>query len=191
MKPYLKIRYVLDWLFALAIFPFCIPLLIIISVGQFFVFGDILFTQQRTGLKGRIFTIFKFKTMFDDMTLQELERIPSWGQFLRKTGLDELPQILNILSGTMVFIGPRPLLPEYDALYSEVQKQRLNIKPGITGLAQAMHRNDTSWNLRFREDLYYVTQASVVLDLKIIYRSLRQLLNRKSEAILPPFDGNE
>ena len=189
MKPYLQIRYCLDWTLALVLLPLCIPFFVLISLVQFFVFGDIVFTQQRSGLKGEVFTLFKFKTMMDDENLTEQERIPSWGKFLRNTGLDELPQILNILSGTMAFIGPRPLLPEYNSLYSSEQKQRLLIKPGITGYAQAYFRNKTSWIQRFEHDVYYVRHASMFLDLKILYRSLLQLLRAKPQDILEKFKG--
>ncbi len=190
MNGYLKIRYVFDWLFALVLFPFCIPVFFIITFVQFYVFGDIIFIQQRTGLHGRIFTLFKFKTMIDDESLPEKERIPAWGKFLRNSGLDELPQILNILSGDMVFIGPRPLLPQYTKLYSAQQARRTHVKPGLTGYAQALHRNDTTWEQRFEHDVYYVHRASPILDLKIIWKSLQQL-NKGDQKILEPFEGNK
>ncbi len=190
MKLYLRIRYLFDWLFALALLPILIPLFFIISFIQFYVFEEVLFTQERSGLNGEIFTLFKFKTMNDDESKTETERIPAWGRFLRNSGLDELPQVLNILSGSMVFIGPRPLLPQYDNLYSTEHRKRLEIKPGITGYAQAIHRNNTSWQQRFGDDVFYVKEASLILDLEIIYKSVMQILSGKEQDILPPFDGS-
>ena len=190
MKSYLRIRYIFDWIFALILLPLCIPIFLLITLVQFYVFEEVLFIQQRSGLHGKVFSLFKFKTMLDDETISEQQRIPPWGKFLRKTGIDELPQLLNILSGTMAFIGPRPLLPQYDNLYNPQQRERLLIKPGITGYAQAKDRNDTSWQQRFDHDNFYVHHASLNLDLKIIYNSIKQIMISKDQNILPPFDGN-
>lgn len=162
----------------------------IISLIQFFVFGEIIFVQQRSGLNGRVFTLFKFISMHDDEEKTEEERIPVWGRWMRRTGLDELPQLLNIISGEMAFIGPRPLLAEYNALYNLQQKERLNIKPGITGYAQATHRNDTTWKQRFEHDVYYVKHASLWLDLKILIKSFLRILRGSPSIIMNKFEGN-
>ncbi len=190
MNRYLKIRYLFDRLIALLVLPLCIPILMIISLIQFFVFGEIIFVQQRSGLNGRVFTLFKFISMQYDEEKTEEERIPAWGRWMRRTGLDELPQLLNIISGEMAFIGPRPLLAEYNALYNLQQKERLNIKPGITGYAQATHRNDTTWKQRFEHDLYYVKHASLWLDLKILTKSFLHILRGSPSIIMNKFEGN-
>ena len=190
MNQYLKIRYLFDRLFALLLLPLCIPILMIISLIQFFVFGEIIFVQQRSGLHGKVFTLFKFISMNEDEEKTEEERTPAWGRWMRRTGLDELPQLLNIISGEMAFIGPRPLLPEYNSKYSLQQKERLNIKPGITGYAQATHRNDTTWKQRFEHDVYYVKHASLVLDLEIIFKSILQIFKGSPSKIMNPFEGN-
>ncbi len=190
MNRYLKIRYLFDRLIALLVLPLCIPILMIISLIQFFVFGEIIFVQQRSGLNGKVFTLFKFISMQYDEEKTEEERIPAWGRWMRRTGLDELPQLLNIISGEMAFIGPRPLLAEYNALYNLQQKERLNIKPGITGYAQATHRNDTTWKQRFEHDLYYVKHASLWLDLKILTKSFLHILRGSPSIIMNKFEGN-
>lgn len=190
MNRYLKIRYVFDRLIALLLLPLCIPILMIISLIQFFVFGEIVFVQQRSGLHGKVFTLFKFISMFDDEAKSEEERIPAWGRWMRRTGLDELPQLLNIISGEMAFIGPRPLLTEYNSLYNLQQKERLNVKPGLTGYAQATYRNDTTWNQRFEHDVYYVKHASIMLDLKIFGKSIVHILKGSPSIIMNRFEGN-
>lgn len=130
--------------------------------------------------------------MNEDEEKTEEERTPAWGRWMRRTGLDELPQLLNIISGEMAFIGPRPLLPEYNSKYSLQQKERLNIKPGITGYAQATHRNDTTWKQRFEHDVYYVKHASLGLDLVILYQSALQIFFKsKEQIILPKFNGDD
>lgn len=191
MNRYLKIRYLFDRVIALLLLPLCIPILMIISLIQFFVFGEIIFVQHRSGLNGRVFTLFKFISMYDDDEKSEEDRIPAWGRWMRRTGLDELPQLLNIISGEMAFIGPRPLLTEYNSLYNLQQKERLNIKPGLTGFAQATHRNDTTWKQRFEHDVYYVKHASLWLDLKILTKSFLNILSGSPSIIMNRFEGNK
>lgn len=187
MNNYLRIRYVFDRLFALVLILLLSPVILLLSLITFYTQGEILFAQNRSGLRGKPFTMLKFKTMTDDATLPEPQRINAWGQWLRKTGLDELPQLFHVASGSMVFIGPRPLLPAYDERYNGVQKLRLNIKPGLTGYAQAMHRNRTTWEQRFEDDVYYVKHASLWLDIKILFHSLKRITDTQPEPILDEF----
>lgn len=142
------------------------------------------FTQKRQGYKGRFFTIYKFKTMNDQrdasgQLLPDAQRLSAWGIFLRKSNLDELPQLINVLRGDLSFVGPRPLLPEYDTLYSTEERRRMEVKPGITGWAQIHGRNDISWKNKFKLDLYYVQNQSFYLDIKILVLTFWSLLSLK------------
>jgi len=175
---------------ALVLIPVCIPLMVVISIVQFYIYADILFIQKRSGRNGKVFTLYKFITMKDIPGIPESMRIPAWGRFLRKTGLDELPQIINIILGNMAFIGPRPLLPDYDAKYSGEEKKRLQILPGITGYSQALHRNDIKWEERLKQDIFYVHNASFLLDIKIIAHTIRQIFSKKPDLIMEPFQGS-
>tara|TARA_B110000263_G_scaffold185820_1_gene163433 strand:+ start:506 stop:1099 length:594 start_codon:yes stop_codon:yes gene_type:complete len=144
------------------------------------------FIQERPGLNGRIFKIIKFKTMNDiklknEVPLSDGERISKFGWFLRKTSLDEIPQLLNILKGDMSLVGPRPLLPEYLDLYTQEQKKRHNIKPGITGWAQINGRNLLDWDKKIEYDIWYTENISFYLDVKIFFLTIVKVL--KSEGI--------
>ena len=135
--------------------------------------GHPFFIQQRPGKDGRIFKIIKFRTMvnkFDNagMLLPDAERITCFGDFFRKTSLDEIPQLINVMKGDMSTIGPRPLLVEYLPLYNDFQKRRHNVRPGITGWAQVNGRNAISWEQKFEYDIYYVDNMSIKLDIKIL-----------------------
>ncbi len=145
------------------------------------------FLQQRPGLNGLPFTIIKFKTMRDsnspDLSVKtENERITRVGKFLRKTSLDELPQLWNVLVGHMSLIGPRPLLMEYLPLYSPVQNERHRVKPGITGWAQVHGRNETDWKERLEMDVWYTRNVSLALDLKILAKTISKLLYSTSNS---------
>jgi undecaprenyl phosphate N,N'-diacetylbacillosamine 1-phosphate transferase len=148
--------------------------------------GSVLFVQPRIGKNEKVFKVYKFRTMNnkrgpDGELLPDAERLTSIGRFVRKTSLDELPQLFNIVRGDMSFIGPRPLLPEYLPYYNEKQRKRHLVKPGITGLAQVNGRNLTTWEKRFEFDVSYVENVSLLLDLKIFFKTIVKVV--KSEGI--------
>ena len=163
--------------------------------------GKAFFTQDRPGKNGKIFKIIKFKTMNDKKDtsgnlLSDAERLTFLGSYIRKTSLDELPQLFNVLIGDMSLIGPRPLLPEYLSLYTERQTIRHHIKPGITGWAQINGRNAVEWEKKFMFDVWYVENLSFLLDLQIMFLTLKKVLklegvNREGEATNIAFKGNE
>ena len=148
--------------------------------------GSVFFFQKRPGKNEQIFKVVKFKTMTDKKDkngnlLPDADRLTNLGKFVRKTSLDELPQLINVLKGDMSLIGPRPLLPEYLDLYTPIQKRRHLVKPGITGWAQVNGRNAISWRKKFEYDTWYVENISFILDLKIIALTVLKVL--KSEGI--------
>ena len=139
--------------------------------------GKPFFFQLRPGKDERIFRIIKFKTMNDKKDehgnlLPDAKRLTPIGKFIRKTSLDEIPQLINVLKGDMSLIGPRPLLPEYLPLYSEEQKKRHFVRPGITGWAQVNGRNAISWEKKFEYDVWYVEHISFSLDIKILFKTI-------------------
>ncbi len=141
------------------------------------------FYQERPGYKGKIFKIIKFKSMTDERDadgnlLPNDKRITKAGAFVRKTSLDELPQLFNVLKGDMALIGPRPLMPRYLELYSKEQMRRHDVRPGITGWAQVNGRNNITWTKKFELDVWYVDHVSLWLDLKIIYMTVMKVLKR-------------
>jgi len=162
--------------------------------------GQIFFTQLRPGKYGRPFRLIKFKTMNDrrdehGKLLPDALRLTPVGKFIRKTSLDELPQLINVLKGEMSLVGPRPLLMEYLTLYSTEQARRHGVRPGITGWAQVNGRNALSWSEKFRFDCWYVDQQSFLLDLKIllltVVRVLRaQGISGEGSVTMTKFDGN-
>lgn len=160
------------------------PLLIIVCLLIIKNLGfPIVFTQSRPGKDGKIFKIIKFRTMLntkdnDGNLLPDDKRITTFGTMLRKSSLDELPELLNVLKGDMSIVGPRPLLVEYLPLYSKFQAKRHNIRPGITGWAQINGRNSISWNEKFAYDVWYVENQSILLDLKIIFKTVLKVLDR-------------
>jgi lipopolysaccharide/colanic/teichoic acid biosynthesis glycosyltransferase len=146
--------------------------------------GKPFFFQIRPGKNGRLFKIIKFKTMNDKKDsegnlLSDEYRLTKIGAFVRKTSLDEIPQLLNVLKGDMSLIGPRPLLPEYLPLYNESQRRRHEVKPGITGWAQVNGRNAISWEQKFEYDVWYVENVSFLLDLKILYQTIKKVFKRE------------
>jgi len=162
--------------------------------------GKPFFLQKRPGRNGKIFTIIKFKTMNDKVDSQgellpDHLRLTYFGSLVRKTSIDEIPQLLNVLKGDMSLIGPRPLLEEYLPLYNEYQSNRHKVKPGITGWAQVNGRNAISWERKFELDIWYTENLSFFLDLKIILMTFLKVLQRKgiSASVLitmEPFKGN-
>lgn len=176
------------------------PLFIIITVGLYFAnAGKPFFFQARPGKEGKIFKIVKFKTMndkkdVDGNLLSDEVRLTKIGSFVRKTSLDEIPQLLNVVKGEMSLIGPRPLLTNYLHLYDDFQKRRHEVKPGITGWAQVNGRNAISWDKKFEFDVYYVDNISFLLDCKIILKTIQKVImsdgiNATDSATIEPFHG--
>jgi undecaprenyl phosphate N,N'-diacetylbacillosamine 1-phosphate transferase len=159
----------------------------------------ILFRQLRPGYKEKIFGIYKFRTMTNEVDangelLPDEQRLKGIGKFIRTTSLDELPQLFNVLKGEMSFVGPRPLLVEYLPLYNEEQKRRHDVLPGITGWAQVNGRNAISWEQKFEYDLWYVDNQSFLLDVKILWMTFLKVIRRKdisssSSATMEKFKG--
>lgn len=158
------------------------------------------FTQDRPGKNGKVFKLIKFKTMSDKRDAQgnllpDAERLTKVGKWVRSTSLDELPQLINVLKGDMSLIGPCPLLIKYLPLYSETQKRRHEVKPGITGWAQVNGRNAISWNKKFEYDVWYVDHLSFLLDCKIVWRTIKKVIIREgissdTSVTMEPFKGN-
>ncbi len=165
------------------------PVFIVVTIALYFAnSGKPFFFQLRPGKDERIFKIVKFKTMNDKTNengelLPDTERLTSIGAFVRKTSLDEIPQLINVLKGDMSIIGPRPMLPEYLPLYSEKHKRRHNVRPGITGLAQVKGRNQMKFSERFDNDVYYVENISLGLDIKIIILTIKSVLFKSSTIV--------
>lgn len=177
------------------------PVFIIVTIGLYFVNdGKPFFFQKRPGKNERIFSIIKFKTMNDKRDsqgnlLSDAERLTAMGTFVRKTSLDELPQLINVLKGDMAIVGPRPLLPQYLPLYNEVQRRRHEVRPGITGWAQVNGRNAISWAKKFELDVWYVENLSLLFDLKILFLTakkviIREGISQEGQATMEPFKGN-
>lgn len=171
------------------------PVFIIISIYLYFSNkGSIFFTQQRPGKNEKIFSIMKFKTMNDkkDATgelLPDKERITALGTFLRKSSLDEIPQLINVLKGDMSLIGPRPLLVSYLPFYTQREKLRHTVRPGISGLAQVSGRNNLDWNTRLEMDVSYVEQLSLGMDINIILKTIKKVIKR--DDIVVALDPNK
>lgn len=157
------------------------PVFIIVTIGLYFANqGKPFFFQKRPGKDGKIFEIIKFKTMNDkkDVSgalLPDAVRLTEIGAFVRKTSLDEIPQLINVIKGEMSLIGPRPLLPEYLSLYNDHQRRRNDVKPGITGWAQVNGRNTISWEQKFEYDVWYVDHCSFLLDMKILLMTVKKV----------------
>ncbi|MGB0175865.1 MAG: sugar transferase [Owenweeksia sp.] len=166
-----------------------LPVFFILGFLQLFFFPEIFFTQQRIGKNEIPFRLFKFRSMHSRNP--GAPDIPAWGHFLRRTSLDEIPQLFNILRGDMNFVGPRPLLPEYLPLYTERQRKRHVVKPGLTGWAQVKGRGNLSWKEQFELDVWYVENRSVATDLKVIGLTVIKMLQASDDEvkIRPPFNG--
>lgn len=177
------------------------PLLLLVTLGLCIAnSGKPFFFQKRPGKHEKIFSIVKFKTMNDRKDakgnlLPDSKRLTRIGKIVRKTSLDELPQLLNVLKGDMSLVGPRPLLPQYLALYNETQKKRHLVRPGITGWAQVNGRNAISWEQKFELDVWYVDHQSFSLDLQILIRTVKKVfksegINTQGQATTTPFTGS-
>ena len=162
--------------------------------------AGVFFTQERPGKDGKIFKVIKFKSMTDEkdengVLLPNEQRITKVGAFIRKTSIDELPQLFNVLKGDMALIGPRPLRVEYLPLYSAEQARRHEVRPGITGWAQVNGRNAISWTKKFEYDVWYVDHVSFLLDIKIFYMTVEKVIKRSDinsgdRIGIEPFNGN-
>lgn len=190
MISYAFIKRVFDFSFAIVL---VFPILAIISICAFLIkaedHGSIFYLSGRLGKNGRIFKMFKLRTMKlnapdfrnkDGSTFNSIDdpRLTRIGKFLRKSSLDELPQIFNILLGDMSFIGPRPDLPEHIKCYNSIEMKKLNVCPGISGYNQAFFRNSIEWKERLKNDVFYVENISLLLDLKIFYRTIKGIIKK-------------
>jgi undecaprenyl phosphate N,N'-diacetylbacillosamine 1-phosphate transferase len=174
----------LDVILSLILIIFLFPVMILLFFLIWFVIGFPIFKQKRPGLNNKIFTIYKFKTLYDTFNnIHESKRQNSLGNFLRKTGLDELPQLFNILKNDMSIAGPRPLLLEYLKRYSKYEKKRHLVKPGITGLAQVNPELSgvKSWNKSIKLDIYYTKNVSFFLDIQILFKTIELILFKKKQ----------
>jgi lipopolysaccharide/colanic/teichoic acid biosynthesis glycosyltransferase len=182
-KKYIKS--IIDYSIALVSFSLLFPIFVIVFIGLYIAnHGKPFFLQHRPGKNEKLFKIIKFKTMNDKKDsdgnlLPDAFRLTKIGAFVRKTSLDEIPQLLNVLKGDMRLIGPRPLLPEYLPLYNETQRRRHEVKPGITGWAQVNGRNAISWEQKFEYDVWYVNHVSFLLDCKIVYLTINKVFKQE------------
>lgn len=195
------IKLLLDFLIAFLILLLLSPIIVLVMILLLINNkGSVFFFQQRPGKKSKIFKVIKFKTMSDrrDVNgnlLPDQERLTKAGKFVRSTSLDELPQLINVLKGDMSLIGPRPLLVKYLPLYSKEQARRHDVRPGITGWAQVNGRNAISWEQKFGYDVWYVDNISFLLDIKILWLTLKKVIVREgisssTSVTMEPFKGN-
>lgn len=194
--PYLKVKRLLDVAAVILWVPLWLPVMALVALGVLVTMGrPVFFLQRRAGLRGNVFPIYKFRTMRDGDGPEDA-RITTYGRLLRKTGLDEIPQVMNILRGDMSIIGPRPLLPEYLPLYTPEQMRRHDVRPGVTGWAQVNGRNAVTWEERFELDVWYADNVSLALDAEIVARTVLRLViapfsrNSGDERIMPLFTGS-
>lgn len=182
------IKRILDFFLALIAVIVLSPIIIIlIIVGSIKLKGNPFFSQLRPGKDEKIFKLLKFRTMTNEKDkggnfLPDNKRLTTYGKFLRKTSLDELPELFNIIKGDMAIVGPRPLLVEYLPWYTEVEKHRHDVRPGLTGLAQINGRNSLNWDERFALDIEYISQISFKLDIKIWILTIKEILKREDVA---------
>ena len=189
-----------DFSFALIVFILVLPVFFLVAI--FLAIsneGSAFFLQKRPGKNRKLFTVIKFKTMndckdTDGKLLPDAERLTWIGKFVRKSSLDEIPQLLNVIKGEMSLVGPRPLLVEYLPLYSERQARRHEVKPGITGWAQVNGRNAISWQQKFEFDVWYVDNISFKTDLKILWMTINKVfksegINSSNSATMEKFTG--
>lgn len=177
------------------------PFLLIVTIWLHFANkgAGVFFFQERPGKDGKIFKVIKFKTMTDERDangelLPDADRLTKVGSFVRSTSIDELPQLINVLKGDMALIGPRPLLVQYLPLYSKEQMRRHEVRPGISGWAQCHGRNQISWTEKFKLDVWYVDNLSLLTDLKVIFITIKKVLfrvdiNSDNDATMEDFDG--
>lgn len=196
------IKPIFDFIVGFIAFVILSPVFVLVTIGLFFTNnGKPFFFQLRPGKDGKIFKIIKFKTMNDKKDsegnlLPDAERLTNIGSFVRKTSLDEIPQLLNVIKGDMSLIGPRPLLPKYLELYNDFQRRRNEVKPGITGWAQVNGRNRISWQKKFEYDVWYVDNVNFFLDCKILIMTVLKVIksegiNEEGQATSEEFKGND
>lgn len=193
---------IFDFILAATVLVVIWPILLLITIWLHFANkgAGAFFCQKRPGRNGNIFEVIKFKTMTDDRDadgnlLPDEKRLTKVGRFVRSTSIDELPQLINVLKGDMALIGPRPLLVQYLPLYNKEQARRHEVRPGITGWAQCNGRNAISWTKKFELDVWYVDHCSFLLDLKIIFITLKKVFVREgissdTSATMELFTGN-
>lgn len=191
----------LDFVIVLTALLIIWPILLVVTIWLHFANkgAGAFFYQERPGKNAKIFKVIKFKTMTDERDaegklLPDAERLTNVGKFVRSSSLDELPQLINVLKGDMALIGPRPLLPKYLPLYSKEQYRRHEVRPGITGWAQVNGRNNISWTKKFELDVWYVDHCTFLLDLKVIFMTIKKVLfrediSKEGEATTVAFDG--
>lgn len=194
LKPLLDFSFSLIGLFLIS--PVFLSVFILLKITNK---GNAFFIQERPGKNCKIFKIYKFKTMNDDKDslgnlLPDVDRLTVIGRFVRKTSLDELPQLLNVLKGDMSLIGPRPLLTHYLHLYNNFQNRRHEVKPGITGWAQVNGRNAISWDQKFTYDVWYVENCSLWVDVRILFKTVLKVfkkegINAAGNITMEPFEG--
>ena len=192
----------IDFILVLCVLLVIWPILLIITVWLHFANkgAGAFFTQDRPGKNGKIFKVIKYKTMTDERDaegnlLPDVDRLTKVGRFVRSTSIDELPQLINVLKGDMALIGPRPLLPQYLPLYSPEQARRHEVRPGITGWAQIHGRNAISWTKKFEYDVWYVDHCSFLLDLKIVFLTIKKVfiregISEEGQATMEFFNGH-
>ena len=192
----------IDFILVLCVLLVIWPILLIITVWLHFANkgAGAFFTQDRPGKNGKIFKVIKYKTMTDERDaegnlLPDADRLTKVGRFVRSTSIDELPQLINVLKGDMALIGPRPLLPQYLPLYSPEQARRHEVRPGITGWAQINGRNAISWTKKFEYDVWYVDHCSFLLDLKIVFLTVKKVfiregISQEGQATMEFFNGH-
>lgn len=201
MKPYLFLKKIMDWSAAFLLIIITSPIMLAAAIAlKITSKGPVLFQQKRPGKNAKIFTVYKFRTMSQARDAQgrllpDIERMTKLGAFLRKSSIDELPQLFNILKGDMSFIGPRPLLVQYLEHYSPEQQRRHEVTPGISGWAQVNGRNAIGWDEKFKYDVWYVDHVSFLLDVKIVLRTIKNVLirdgiNNSSNDTMPVFSGS-
>lgn len=178
------------------------PILLVVTLWLHFANKgtDVFFMQERPGKGEKVFKVIKFKTMTDERDadgnlLPDADRLTNVGRFVRSTSIDELPQLINVLKGDMALIGPRPLLVQYLPLYSKEQARRHDVRPGITGWAQVNGRNAISWTKKFELDVWYVDHCSFLLDVKIIFLTIKKVfvregISQEGQATMEFFTGN-
>ncbi len=163
-------------------------MLVLIIIGTIVMKGNPFFTQERPGKNEKIFKLIKFRTMTnakdkEGNLLPDAERLTKYGEFLRNTSLDELPELVNILKGDMSVIGPRPLLVQYLPYYTETEKHRHDVRPGLSGLAQVNGRNNVTWDEKFVWDVKYVESMSLILDIKILFKTIKNVIVRSDVVV--------
>lgn len=195
VKPFFD--FIVSFLALIILSPLLIVIIVLLALANK---GKPFFFQLRPGRNGKIFKIVKFKTMTDERDvdgnlLPDEIRLTAVGKFVRKTSIDEIPQLFNVVSGNMSIVGPRPFLPEYLPLYNAQQQKRHLVRPGITGWAAVNGRNAISWNKKFEYDVWYVENLSFFLDIKIIFKTIQKVvvsegINAENMATTEPFNGS-